>query len=319
MKFNELTLGDKDVIIKLYESNRPRKEVQEMLSDHFDVSERTIRRWANDLEVGVMAKNVVNPQKIMIYDIETSRAEFSAFWTGKQYLGWQQMSKEPEIISISWKWLGDDTVHHLHWDLETCSDEQLMRDFVVEYNKADMVVGYNNNRFDNRWINARAMKYGLPINVFVKSFDLMKNLKRLIRVPSYAMAYIAEFFGCTLKLKHAGIVMWEKLEKGTMEEKRQYIAEMLEYNIGDIITTEEIFLKTRKYMGAVVNFAALEGGEKWQCPHTGSEDVKLDRVTSTKAGTLQYIMIGAEGQYKISQRDYNKFLEYKISNFNAAE
>jgi len=316
MKFSELTLDDFDVIKKMYASDTPRKEVQETLSDHFDVSERTIRKWANDLDVGVMSKNVTNPQKIMVYDIETSRAEFSAFWTGKQYLGWRQMTKEPAIISVSWKWLGNDKVHHLHWDLKTCSDEQLMKEFVVEYNKADMVVGYNNNRFDNRWINARAMKYGLPINVFVKSFDLMKNLKRLMRVPSYAMAYMAEFFGCTLKLNHSGIGMWDRLERGTMDEKKEAIAEMLEYNIGDIITTEEIFLKTRKYMGAEVNFATLRGGNKWQCPHTGSEEVQLDRVTSTKAGTLQYIMIGAEGQYKISQRDYNKFLEFKIDNFN---
>ena len=316
MKFNQLTLDDFDVIRKMYESNKSRKDVQESLSEHFDVSERTIRKWANDLDVGVMSKNVSNPQKIMIYDIETSRGEFSAFWTGKQYLGWQAMTREPEIISVSWKWLGDDKVHHLHWDLKICSDEQLMKDFVVEYNKADMVVGYNNNRFDNRWVNARAMKYGLPINVFVKSFDIMKNLKRLIRVPSYSMAFMSRFFGITLKLSHEGVIMWDKIERGTLEERREYITKMLDYNIGDIITTEEIFLKLRKYMGAEVNFATLHGGEKWQCPHTGSEAVRLDRVTSTKAGTLQYIMTSAEGQYKIPQRDYNKFLEYKIDKFN---
>lgn len=317
MRFNELTLDDKEVIRKMYESNEiSRAEAQKTLSEYFDVAERTIRKWANNLQIGVMEKNIVNPNKIMIYDIETSRADFKAFWTGKQFLSHYQMRSEPKIISISWKWLGDDTVHHLHWDLENNCDEQLMRDFIPEYNKADLVVGYNNNNFDNRWINARAMKFGLPVNMFVKSYDLMRKLKKHVRIPSYAMAFVANYFGCTLKLSHEGAVMWDKIEEGTMAEKVEYIQKILDYNIGDIITTEEIFLKLRKYLGTEVNFATFNGGEKWQCPWTGSEDVYLDRVTATKAGTMQYIMMGQEGQYKISQRDYNKFMEHKLEQIN---
>lgn len=317
MRFNELTLDDKEVIRRMYDSQEvSRADAQKQLSEHFDVAERTIRKWANNLGIGVMAKNVVDPQKIMVYDIETSRVDFKGFWTGKQFMSYRQMRGEPKIISVSWKWLGEDKVHHLHWDLENNCDEQLIRDFIPEYNKANLVVGYNNKNFDNRWINARAMKFGLPVNVFVKSFDLMKHLKRLIRVPSYSMDFIAKYFGCTLKLGHEGILMWDMIEEGTMAEKTEYIKKMLDYNIGDIITTEEIFLKLRRYMGAELNFATFNGGEKWQCPWTGSEDVYLDRVTATKAGTLQYIMMSQEGQYKISQRDYNKFMDFKISNFN---
>lgn len=314
MRFKELGLDDKEVIVQMYNNEELSKaEVQRTLSTYFDVSERTIRNWALQLGVGVMAKNIVDPSKIMIYDIETSRTEAKVFWTGKTFISHNQLKGEPKIISVSWKWLGDDTVHHLHWDLEKNCDKQLLTDFVPEYNKADLVVGYNNNNFDNRWVNARAMKYGLPINVFVKSYDLMKKLKKYVRIPSYAMAYVAPYFGCTLKLSHEGIIMWDKIEDGTMEEKLEYIQKMLDYNIGDIITTEEIFLKLRKYLGTEINMNMLQGGtDKWRCPWTGSEEVQLDRVTSTKAGTMQYIMRGEEGQYKISQRDYNKFMEYKL-------
>ena len=313
MRYKDLSLTDKDVILRAYKSDLPRAEVQKQLADYFEVSVRTIRYWANNLGIGLMASNITNPARIMIYDIETSRVDFKAFWVGKQYLGWRQMRGVPKIISISWKWLGDDTVHHLHWDLENNCDKQLIKDFVTEYNKADLVVGYNNKNFDNRWVNARAMKYNLPINMHVKSYDLMKKLKKHIRIPSYAMAFVAEYFGCTLKLNHEGSIMWDMIEEGTIDQKKEYIEKMLEYNIGDIITTEEIFLKLRKYLGAEVNFATLLGGEKWQCPWTGSEDVQLERVDATKAGTLQYIMRGPQGQYKISQSDYNKFMKEKLS------
>lgn len=317
MKYSQLSLDDKEVIRKMYEGDLPRAEAQKILSEHFDVAERTVRKWANNLGIGVMEKNIVNPQKIMVYDIETSRIDAKVFWTHKQYVSWQQLRGEPKIISVSWKWLGDDTVHHLHWDLENNCDRQLMVDFIEEYNKADLVVGYNNDKFDNRWINARAMKYGLPVNMFVKSYDLMKRLKKFVRIPSYAMAYVAPYFGCTLKLSHEGIIMWDMIEDGTMEQKREYIQKMLDYNIGDIVTTEEIFLKLRKYLGTGINLTALDGGEKWMCPWTGSEDVHLDAVTATNAGTMQYIMRGSEGQYKISQREYNKFMDYKLNQIAA--
>ena len=65
-----------------------------------------------------------------------------------------------------------------------------------------MVIGQNNDRFDNRWVNARAAKHNLFVNTFIKSFDIMKQTKRLFRLPSYSMAYIAKFFGLTLKQSH---------------------------------------------------------------------------------------------------------------------
>lgn len=317
MNFNTLTETDFDLIKKAYSDEASKKDAQEFLSDYFDVSERTVRNWANKLELGMMSKNIVNPTKILIYDIETSRVSAKLFWTGKTYINYKQIRGEPSIISVSWKWLGEDTVSHLKWDMKTHSDEKLMEDFLKVYNKADMVVGYNNKNFDDRWINARAMKYNLFVNVYVKSFDLIKHSKRLFRLLSYSMAYLAEFYGVTLKQSHEGIKMWDMIEDGNKEEQEEYIQKMVNYNVGDIITTEEIFLKLRKYMGHVIHVGAFEGGEKYSCPHCGGTNVELFKVANTAAGTLQYIMKCNDDdvQYKISNREYGKFLQFKVDNF----
>lgn len=325
MNFENLTLDDKHLIVKMYdpkykEGNRvlTRSEVQDTLSDYFDVSKRTIRNWANKMGLGVMAHNIVDPAKILIYDIETSRVEAKLFWTGKTYINYKQIRGEPTIISVSWRWLGEETVHHLKWDVKNHSDEELMEKFLNVYNKADMVVGYNNKNFDDRWINARAMKYNLFVNVYVKSFDIIKQSKRLFRLLSYSMDYLAKFMGVTLKQSHEGIVMWDMIEDGTIEQQIEYLDKMVTYNVGDIVTTEEIFLKLRKYMGHVINVSTHEGGEKYGCPHCGGTNVELFKVTTTAAGTMQYIMKCKDDgvQYKISHREYSKYLQNLIDNFN---
>lgn len=323
MRFNELTLDDKELIKRVYSPDYKeggkklsRLEIQQKLSEHFDVAERTVRDWAKKLEVGVMAKNITNPSKILVYDIETCRVPAKVFWTGKQFISHTQLMDEPRIISISWKWLGGDTVEHLVWD-ENQSDKDLVLEFAKVYNQADMVVGVNNDNFDNRWLNARIAKFGGYVNTHVRSFDVQKQAKRLFRLPSYSMAYMAKFFGVTLKQSHEGIVMWDKIEDGTRAEQLEYLQKMVDYNIGDIVTTEEIFLKLRKYMGHKVHFGVLKGGARWSCPNCGGTNVELVRVTATPAGTLQYIMRcnDDEVEYKLSATQYNKFLDSKLESY----
>lgn len=320
MKFKELTQSEIDMFIRAYEENNKtnkesRKELQDRLAGLYNVHSRTIRKWAKKLGVGVMAKNVVNPSKIMIYDIETSRTRAWVWWTGKQYIGHNQLIDEPQIITVSWKWLGDEVIHYLTWD-ENHSDEQLMVDFLQEYNKADMVIGYNNDRFDNRWINARAMKYNLEVNTFVRSYDIMKEEKKVFRVPSYSMAYMSKYSNVILKQSHEGIHMWDMIQTGSPEEQEEYLQKMVDYNIGDIAATEELYIRLRKYFGHRIHFGVLHGGEKFSNPDNGSTNVELYKRTATPAGTVQIIMKDKDSgaKYKITNKQYMAFLDYKLKN-----
>jgi hypothetical protein len=312
---DKLSKKDKQYIIDLYSSTKSRKQVQEELSDYFDVSERTVRKYANQLGLITDYKNIPL-DKIMVYDIETSRVEMTAWWTGKQYVNHKQLRSEPKIISISWKWIGEDKVYSLTWDKKQC-DERLMKKFLKEYNKASMVIGQNNNSFDNKWINTRAAKHGLFVDRFVKSFDIYRMSKRYFRLPSYSMAYMANYFGLTPKQSHEGILMWDMIEYGTKDEQKEYLQKMVDYNVGDIVTTEELYMTLRPYFGSVTNKAVKDGLPKWACPISGSTDVKYLKTIFTEMGTIQRILYceKSQSQYKVSNKTYMDFLERSTTKY----
>ena len=311
--FEKLSKKDKQHIIDLYSSDKPRKQVQEELSEYFDVSVRTIRRYAEALDISKTFSNISN-SRILVYDIETSRIKVDVWGTGKQYINHAQLRNHTTIISIAWKWLGKDKVHYLTWD-ENHSDKEMVRKFLEVYNSAAMVVGQNNNSFDNKLINTRAAYYKFHVDRFVKSFDIYRMAKRYFRLPSYSMAYMAKYFGLTLKESHEGLWMWEMIEYGTPEQQKEYLAKMVKYNKGDIVTTEELYLTLKPYFGSVTNKAVASGLQKWACPVSGSTNVKLLKTIFTEMGTVQRILYCEESkhQYKVNNKTYMDFLQRNIN------
>ena len=307
MNFKQLTEVDKELVKLTYRREDSKSKAQNQLASIFGVTTRTVRNWAKDL--GLTGDNTTTDSfRVMIYDIETSRVNAKVWWTGKQYVGHKNLTSEPKMISVSWKWLGEDKIHALTWDKDHC-DKKMIEDFMVEYNSADMVVGQNNDRFDNRWLNARAMKHGIHFNTFIKSFDIMKQTKRLFRLPSYSMDYITKFLNVENKQTHEGIKMWDMIQEGTKAQQKEYLQKMVDYNVGDIVSTEAMYITLRKYMGHKVHFGVLAGLPKWTSPSDGTTDVFLLRTTCTPNGTIQRIMqSNTDGvQYKISNGEYMKF------------
>jgi uncharacterized protein YprB with RNaseH-like and TPR domain len=309
----KLTQAQSNILIDAYSSDKSRAKVQEELSDLFDVSVRTIRRIAKDLGISQIAANISN-DKIMVYDIETSRIKADVWNSGKQYVNHTQLRSHTKIISIAWKWVGKDEVYSLTWDKNHC-DKKMLEKFLKEYNKASMVVGQNNNSFDNKLINTRAAYYRFHVDRYVKSFDIYRMAKRYFRLASYSMAYMAKYFGLTLKQSHEGIWMWEMIEYGTPKEQKEYLQKMVDYNKGDIVTTEELYLTLKPYFGSVTNKAVASGLPKWCCPVSGSREVKLLKTIFTEMGTVQRILYCEESkhQYKVNNKVYMDFLQRNMN------
>lgn len=314
MKFKQLTQKDFESIRSAYRSSLSKEEVQAMLADKYSVHPRTIRKWARRMNLGTVDNKDSTP-RILIYDIETPRVRAELWWSGKQFVNGNDVVDEPRIISISWKWFGDETVHAAHWDLKSQDDSEMMKEFLEHYNNADVIVGINNDRFDNRWINARAVKHKLDVNTFVRSVDIQKQCKRLFRLPSYSLKYLGHFFDIPMqKQNHEGLIMWQKIQYGTLEEAVEYMAKMIRYNVGDIMATEGLLLRLMPVLNLQTHLGVASGNAPYSCPLCGeTEDIELHKTTYTRAGTIQHIMkCNKDGsKYKISNSNYLKWLNGK--------
>lgn len=262
----------------------------------------------NEIQCNLLREIRLN-KNVLIYDIETSLLKADVWWSGKQYIHSSQISSEPRIITVAWKWLGSDKVKHLKWDENHC-DEKLVKRFLKVYNKADIIIGQNNDKFDNRWINARAIKFNFDVNLYVKSLDIMKQAKRIMRIPGYSMAFMTEYLGVTNKQTHEGLIMWKKIQYGNESEQKEYLQKMIDYNVGDIISTEDMYLRLRKYMKFNFHLGTLNKHEKYTCPSCGGNDIELYKTVTTGAGTIQRIMrCKHDGiQFKLNNRNYINFI-----------
>ena len=315
MKAKILSKKQRQKLIDLYSSSKPKAEIQEQLSKEFGCCVRSIRNYARELELNVMQSNVKS-DKVIVYDIETSRVKVDTWWTGKQYINHKQLRSEPTMISIAWKYIGEDKVHSLTWDKNHC-DKKMLTKFLEHYNSASMVIGQNNNSFDNKWISTRAAKHGLFVDRFVKSFDIYRMAKRYFRLPSFSMAYMAEYFGLTLKQSHEGMHMWDMIEYGTDAQKKEYLKKMVDYNVGDIVTTEELYMTLKPYFASVTNSAVKKGFPKWGCPVSSSLNVKLLKTIFTEQGTIQRILYCEDSnhQYKVNNKIYMDFLQRNMTKY----
>ncbi len=264
------------------------------------------RRYRLKHNVKERLSNLKKNPKILVYDIETSRVTAKLWWTGKTYVRHSQIISDPKIISIAWKMIDEDVIHSLTWDNNHC-DEKMIKEFLKVYNGADMVIGQNNKNFDDRWLNARALKHRLFVNTYVKSFDIMKQSKKLFRLISYSMDYTTKYLGTTFKESHEGLHMWDMIEDGTKEEQKEYLSKMVKYNEGDIRATEEMFLEMAPYLGNVIHLGVLAGKGKSSCPRCSSTFSEHFKTTYTTAGTPQHIMVceSCGTQFKISNKEFN--------------
>ena len=224
--------------------------------------------------------------KTLIIDIETAPLLTYVWKVWKENIGEKQLLRHSYMMCFACKWLGEDEVYY--FETRTSNDKELIKKAYNFLDEADIVIAHNADRFDIPKINTYAIQNGLKPPSPYKVIDTLKIAKKKFFFTRNTLEHIANYLGCSPKLNHqkfSGFDLWLECIRGNEEAWK----EMKMYNIQDVITLEEVYLKLRPFIDNHPNVSIkktnIDG--KYRCPKCGSDKVQKRGTYETNTGIYQ--------------------------------
>lgn len=233
--------------------------------------------------------------KVWVYDTETSPTNgwfFGHYKTNIQTCGIEIM---PYMLTFAGKWLDSPSVvdcalpDYKMWDEDIHNDLELIQDLWYYLDKCDVAVAHNSG-FDCGLANQRFAFHGLPPTSPYKEVDTLKMIKKAFRLNANTLEYACKYFQLARqKLIDHTFEMWIKCVHGDLEAFKQ----MREYNVGDILSLEGLYLLARPFAKQHPNMSLYYQDEepKVRCPRCGGEHLHEEEA-------LAYTQLSAFKTYR---------------------
>ena len=143
-----------------------------------------------------------NKPKVLFYDIETTLAKSYHFQQWQVNLSQKQKVQESHLLSIAWCWNDNDVNGDILSQQEILEhdDERLVLKLWCLLDNADIVIGHNAKRFDNKKANSYFLKYGLNPPSPYRTIDTLQIAKSKFALPFNNLDYIAEYLNVGRKI-----------------------------------------------------------------------------------------------------------------------
>lgn len=221
--------------------------------------------------------------KILLLDIETSLAQVYVYGLWDQNVSIANIIEQPRMIAFSAKWLGKGKV--VAYSEYHQSRTEMLDAIHALLDEADLVVGWNSQQFDTKWINSEFMVEDMLPPSPYKQLDLMREAKRNARFLSNKLDYIAERLLGDKKIDYKMDKMWIKVnDPNTSEEdrRREWNA-MLRYAKKDTALLEPMWYDLLPWLR--LPHPVHHGDDK--CRACGSNDLEKRGVSRTLNGVYQ--------------------------------
>lgn len=242
---------------------------------------------------------------VLVLDIETSLMSTFVWSPGKQYVGPDQIITDWYTHGWAVKWLFESEVYS---DIQTPEeslardDERIIKSIWEFLDHADILI-IHNARFDVRKLNARFIYYNMPPPSPYKVIDTLLIMRQQALFSSNKQDELCKKLGLTRKVEHEGYNLWVKCFYGDPEA----LLHMQEYNRGDIMGLEELYVRIRAYIKSHPNMNLFVEGDGTNCPNCGSHKVnwmdKFYYTTVNKYSCFRCDACGAIGRSPASALD----------------
>jgi len=257
----------------------------------------------------------MNKPKVLIVDIETSPIISYTWGLFDQTVGLNQVLQDWNILSYAAKFLGEKKVYYNDQSKakDVYNDKKLLEELWKLLDEADVVIGQNSVAFDIKRIKARMLIHGMKPPSSFKQLDTMLIAKKHFNFTSNKLEYLSKTL-CTKhkKLNHnkfAGFDLWKECLKGNKSAWSQ----MKRYNIEDVLSTEELYLKLQPYDNSL-NYNLYTDDITNVCS-CGSTNFKKNGYKYTSVGRYQrYVCLdcGSESKDRVNLFSKEKKASLKV-------
>lgn len=225
---------------------------------------------------------------ILYLDVEVSASVILAFPRWNVNVHKEGVLKEPYMLTYAAAW-GDGEVFSSKltdfdiFDIDRTNDYALISGLWKLLDKSDIVIAHN-AKFDVGWFNQRCAYWNIAPPSPYKVICTLKEIKKNFSLPANSLDAAAKYFGLTEKLSHSGLGLW----KDAMNGSRDAFDELEEYNIGDIITLRELYLKVRPFIKSHPNVSLFDDEDVRTCYKCGSSDLSpTNKYSITSLGKFE--------------------------------
>lgn len=224
--------------------------------------------------------------RVLIYDIETSPLITYTWGTYQQNA--IEVLYDYQVLTVSWKWLGEDKVHSIGQDDMPKYSPGKLDDFYVIaqlwklFDEADVVIAHNGDRFDQKKARGRMLLNDFLPPAPFKTIDTLKVARKYFALTSNRLGELGKALGLGDKLETGGFELW----RGCMEGAQDAWDKMKLYNEQDVALLERVYLKLRPWIENHPPINILEG-EIEACPKCGHTSLQKRGVKVNKTSTVQ--------------------------------
>jgi len=233
---------------------------------------------------------------VLLLDLEVSPILGTTYEAYKSNLIW--IEKPPMIVTMAWQWFGEDEIHvkglpdydgyKPGW--EHLNDRDLCEELYDLLEKADLIVGHNEKKFDLTIARSRFLAHGFRPTKEWFIEDTLQILWKRFRLPKNNLEAACEYVGLPGKTKftHADFI------KGCIAGNKEDWEGMKTYNARDIEITKAFYAKISPWNNSHANLnLILRGGQLCRvCLANGRTATNV-----AKNGT-EYLKMSARAKYR---------------------
>lgn len=226
----------------------------------------------------------LNP-KILVIDIESSPLVAYVWGLKDQNIGLNQIKEDWKLMAVGAKWLGDPEL--MYRDLSKHSEISIINFAWKLLNKADIVITQYGTGFDAPRLNAKFISKGMRPPDPYRHLDTYRIVSRVAQFTSNKLEYLTDKLCVKYKkLSHSkfpGFSLWRECLDGNAEAWK----EMQKYNLHDVLSTEELYMKVRAWTPESMPDAFLTNGNR-KCRVCGGT-INSKGLVSTNKGKWQLL------------------------------